>query len=203
MRAIFLFISILIAGVSCSQTTGTQIGNFILVNKCHVATDGTKTDFYTLFSTQVGKAPKKVNDYLVSSGATYTVPGTGSVIGGACIQNEIVCMEEYIIDGSQVGNSTPSVNMTSTPIIGNQVIITSPFRSIAWNWMPGTEADPGDGSVAAVTVNGFDYYPTETGWNIDGYGVSGAKDQIINSDFSIVAAGQAVVKVTVIKTNCQ
>lgn len=113
---------------------------------------------------------------------------------------ETLTTETYRIAGTAAGVSTASTAPASVPTVGNTVTIAPPYRALSWVWLRQTAQDPGNGTVAKLTVNGFEYnagngpvYQT-TGGQIDA-----DNGQSFNTTYAFTASGEAYVEITVIR----
>lgn len=136
-----------------------------------------------------------ISDTTLNGTTAYIPVGTVKYCGG-----ETLTTETYRIAGPAVGASTPSTGPASNPTVGNTVAISPPYRALSWVWLRQTQQDPGDGTVAKLTVNGFEYnagngpvYATAGGQ------ITADNGQTFLTPYVLTAAGQAYVEITVIR----
>ena len=113
---------------------------------------------------------------------------------------ETLTTETYRIAGTAAGTSTPSTAPASVPTVGNTVTITPPYRALSWVWLRQTEQDPGAGSVAKLTVNGFEYNAGNGPvYQTTGGQITADNGQSFNTTYAFTASGEAYVEITVIR----
>jgi len=139
-------------------------------------------------------------EFLGTDGAAVAAPANYTIGQCAAAANTNVTVETYRLAGNAVGVSTASTAPASNPTVGNTVTITPPFRALSWQWLRQTPHDPGDGSVAALTVNGFIYHAGNGPiYQTTGQSIQSSSGQTINTTYTLTASGLAFVEVTVIR----
>lgn len=109
--------------------------------------------------------------------------------------------ETYRLDGTTTGTSTPSVDPTDSPTTGNTVTISAPYQAIQWFWLRQTDQDDGTGSIAKVTINGFEYHAgVGTVYGTQGWTASTTlQAETIGNDLEFTASGNAHIEIQVIR----
>lgn len=113
---------------------------------------------------------------------------------------ETLTTETYRIAGTAAGTSTPSTAPASVPTVGNTVTIAPPYRALSWVWLRQTDQDPGDGTVAKLTVNGFEYNAGNGPvYQTTGGQLTSDNGQTFDTTYTLTASGEAYVEITVIR----
>ena len=126
---------------------------------------------------------------------------TDSTVGANPLAPQGRIVETYRMDGTATGvTSTASTGPSSSPVAGDRVTIAAGYKALSWQYLRATEQDTGDGSLAKLTVNGFEHMPgsgpqyQEGGYS---YGVDG--DEVIDTVVDFLVEGQVFVSLIVVR----